>query len=67
MSAGIRLHNARLALSCLENLACFYSKAKEPPDLYFGFGLSVILGYIKNDVTAAYNECTNRRRANHEA
>jgi hypothetical protein len=58
MSIDHHLYRAQAALSCLENLACFYSEDAEtsPPD--FGFGLSIIFSYIKDDVTAAYNELT---------
>jgi hypothetical protein len=52
------LYKAQAALSCLEHLACYYDNTSTMPPAEFGTGLYVILGYIKDDVTAAYNELT---------
>jgi hypothetical protein len=57
------LFRARAALSCLEHLACYYDNTSAMPPEYFGFGFSVILGHIGDDVTAAYNECTRPKEA----
>jgi hypothetical protein len=54
------LYRAQAALSALGHIACFYSEEANAPPSDFGFGLSVILGYIEDDVTAAYNECTKQ-------
>jgi hypothetical protein len=55
MSIEDYLYRAKAALLVLGNLACFMDKDSTPAE-EFGFGLSVILGYIEDDVTAAYNE-----------
>jgi len=48
------LYRAEAALSCLEHLACYYDEKGEATHTSdFGYGLSVILCYIKNDVTSA--------------
>jgi hypothetical protein len=52
------LYRAQAALSCLEHFACFYDEKADTPPANFGFGLSVILSHIEDDVTAAYNEYT---------
>jgi hypothetical protein len=59
MSIDGYLDRAQAALSTLGHIARFYSSedANEPPS-DFGFGLSVILGYIEDEITEAYNECT---------
>jgi len=50
------LYRAEAALSCLEHLACYYDEKGEASHTSgFGYGLSVILCYIKNDVTSACN------------
>jgi hypothetical protein len=53
------LYKAQAALSCLEHLTCYYDNTSTIPPEDFAGGLSVILGHIEDDVTAAYNECTN--------
>jgi hypothetical protein len=58
MSIDGNLYRAQAALSCLEHLACFYDKEADVPPADFGFGLSVILDHIRDDVTAAYDEYT---------
>jgi hypothetical protein len=58
MGAEGHLYRAQAALSCLEHLACFYSEEANVPPANFGFGLSVILDHINDDVTAAYDEYT---------
>jgi hypothetical protein len=50
------LYRAQAALSCLEHLAYYYSEKADAPPANFGFGFSVILNHINDDVTAAYNE-----------
>jgi hypothetical protein len=55
MSIDHHLYRAQAALSCLEHLACFYDERADTPPANFGFGLSVILNHIQDDVTAAYN------------
>jgi hypothetical protein len=50
------LYRSKAALSCLEHLACYYDNTVTMPPEGFGFGLSVIFGYINDDVHAAYNE-----------
>jgi hypothetical protein len=58
MSIESHLYQAQAALSFLRHITCYYdNNATIPPD-NFGFGLSVILDYINDDVTAAYNEYT---------
>jgi hypothetical protein len=52
------LYRVLAALSFLGHIACFYSEEADTPPVDFGFGLSVILGYIEDDVTSAYNELT---------
>jgi hypothetical protein len=52
------LYRAQAALSALGHIACFYGEEAEAPPADFGFGLSVIFGYIHDDVTAAYDELT---------
>ena len=54
------LYRAQAALSCLQHLACFYSEDAETPPAQFGFGLSVILGFIEDEVTQAYNAITKK-------
>jgi hypothetical protein len=54
------LYRAQAALSCLGHIACFYDENADTPPELFGFGLSVILGYIEGDVTEAYNEITKK-------
>jgi hypothetical protein len=63
MTADHYLYRAQAALSCLEHLACFYDEQADRPPENFGFGLSVILSSIEDDVTAAYNECTKTGEA----
>jgi hypothetical protein len=58
MTADHYLYRAQAALSCLQHLTCFYDEQAECPPENFGFGLSVILSGIGEDITAAYNECT---------
>jgi hypothetical protein len=58
MTVEHHLFRAQAALSFMEHLACNYSEEADTPPEDFGFGLSVILSYINDDVTAAYNECT---------
>jgi hypothetical protein len=50
------LYRAQAALSALGHIACFYSEEAETPPANFGFGLSVLLGHINDDVTRAYNK-----------
>jgi hypothetical protein len=56
------LYRAQAALSCLEHLACYYSEEADMPPADFGFGLSIIFDYIKDDVTAAYNGLTEPKK-----
>jgi hypothetical protein len=57
MSIDHYLYRAQTALAALSYLThCFDEDTAPPPD--FGFGLSVILDHIGDDVTVAYNECT---------
>jgi hypothetical protein len=58
MTIDGHLYRAQAALSCLEHLACYYNEEADVPPADFGFGLSVILSRIQDDVTAAYNELT---------
>jgi hypothetical protein len=53
------LHRAQAALSCLGHLACFYEDGADTLPADFGFGLSVILSDIEDDVKNAYNQLTN--------
>jgi hypothetical protein len=57
------LYRAQAALSALGHIACFYDEEADTPPSDFGFGLSVILGHIQDDVTAAYNELTKPKEA----
>ena len=55
------LHRAMAALACLGHIACFYNDGEAdspPPD--FGYGLSVILNWIEDEVTQAYNGLTEK-------
>ena len=58
MTIDHHLYRAQAALSALGHIACYYDEEAEASPSDFGFGLSVILSYIEDDVTAAYNECT---------
>jgi len=55
------LYRAQAALTCLGHLACYFDESQDSLPDGFGFGLSVLLGYIKGDVTAAYNKLTTRK------
>ncbi|MDR1933790.1 MAG: hypothetical protein LBQ57_13320 [Spirochaetales bacterium] len=57
------LYRAQAALSALEHITCFYSEEADAPPADFGFGLSVLLGYINDNVTRAYNELTKEEAA----
>jgi hypothetical protein len=54
------LYRAQAALSCLQHLTCFYDVEADTPPKSFGFGLSVILGFIETEVTQAYNTITKK-------
>jgi hypothetical protein len=58
MSIDGYLYRAQAALSALGHITCFYDEEADTPPNDFGFGLSVILSHIQDDVTAAYNELT---------
>jgi hypothetical protein len=58
------LYRAQAALSCLGHIAAFYDENADTPPELFGFGLSVILGHIEGDVTAAYSVLTNTSKEN---
>ncbi|MDR1929856.1 MAG: hypothetical protein LBQ44_04415 [Treponema sp.] len=57
------LYRAQAALSTLGHIACFYSEEADTPPADFGFGLSVLLAYINDDVTRAYNGLTKKEAA----
>jgi hypothetical protein len=63
MTIDSYLYRAQAALSALGHIACFYDEEAGTPPADFGFGLSVILSHIEDDITAAYNECTKPREA----
>ena len=52
------LYKSQAALSALGSIARYYANDTSMPPQDFGFGLSVILGYIEDDIRADYNECT---------
>jgi hypothetical protein len=54
------LYRAQAALTALGHIACFYSEEANTPPANFGFGLSVLLDYINDDVTKAYNGLTKK-------
>jgi hypothetical protein len=56
------LLRAQAALSCLGYIANSHDENADCPPELFGFGLSVILGYIEGDVTEAYNELTKKEQ-----
>ena len=60
MTPDGNLYRAQAALSCLQHLACFYDEGADTPPAQFGFGLSVILGFIEDEVTQAYNAITKK-------
>ena len=61
MTADGPLYRAQAALSCLQYFACYLeSESGSPPD-DFGFGLSVILAHIEDDVREAYDIVTGKK------
>ena len=52
------LFKAQAALSFLGQITCFYDENADPPPGDFGFGLSVVIGYIEDEVRQAYNLIT---------
>jgi hypothetical protein len=58
MTVDSHLYQAQAALSFLRHITCYYNNNATIPPEDFGYGLSVILDYINDDVTAAYTECT---------
>ena len=61
MTADGPLYRAQAALSCLQYFTCYLSAAEaDMPPSDFGFGLSVILSSIEDDVREAYGIITGR-------
>jgi hypothetical protein len=58
MSTEDYLYQAKAALSALGYIARYHNNDTTLPPEDFGYGLSVILDYINDDVTAAYNGLT---------
>jgi hypothetical protein len=58
MAIEDHLYRAQAALSCLRHITYYYDNNATMPPEDFGFGLSIILDHINDDVTAAYNEYT---------
>jgi hypothetical protein len=58
MSTKDYLYQAKAALSALGYIARYHDNDTTLPPADFGFGLSIIFSYIKDDVTAAYNGLT---------
>jgi hypothetical protein len=63
MLLDTKLDRAQAALSALGHFACYYDEEADIPPQDFGFGLSVILGYIEDDIREVYNECTKPKGA----
>jgi hypothetical protein len=60
MSPDGYLYRAQAALSALGHITCFYDEEADTPPQDFGFGLSVILSHIEDDVKAAYNKLAKK-------
>jgi hypothetical protein len=56
------LYRAQAALSALGYFTCYCSEDADMPPEDCGFGLSVILSHIEDDVRAAYNEITKPKK-----
>jgi hypothetical protein len=55
MSVDSKIHNARAALLTLADLAYYMDETNSPAD-EFGYGLSVLLEYVANDLDEAQKE-----------
>jgi hypothetical protein len=55
MSIDSKIDRARAALLALGDLACFMDKNSTPAE-EFGYGLSVLLGYVMKDLEEAKSE-----------
>jgi hypothetical protein len=56
MSIESNLYTAQAALAALGHIARYYINTGIIPPEDFGFGLSVILGHIEDDIRTAYSE-----------
>jgi hypothetical protein len=65
MSIDIKIDRARAALLALGDLACFMDKDSTPAE-EFGFGLSVLLGYVTNDLEEAKSELCRYMKNAHQ-